>query len=39
MMLAVKIPQLPTNNMCHSEATNCLCITFSESGLKAQVAL
>lgn len=29
MMLAVKTPQAPVNNMGHSEATNCLCIMFA----------
>lgn len=29
MMLAVKAPQLPVNNMGHLEATNCLCIMFA----------
>lgn len=29
MMLAVKAPQLPVNNMGHLEATNCLCIMFT----------
>lgn len=38
MMLAVKVPQLPVNNMGHLEATNCLCIMFAMQRTKSSDA-
>lgn len=39
MMIAVKVPQLPVNNMGHLEATNCLCIMFAMQRTEVQVPL
>lgn len=38
MVLAVKAPQLPVNNMGHSEATKCLCIMFAMQRTKSSDA-